>query len=168
MRSAAWLDDEARALVHELKYGGYYALGAELGGITARNVQPPFGNALLVPVPLAARRRRTRGYNQADVLARGIATWWRIPVATAVLTRRRETPTQTALTPEERQRNVADAFAAAPPPGRLRRPVILVDDVLTTGATLCAAASALGTAGWEDVAAVTFARALPYDMRAVG
>lgn len=98
---------------------------------------------------------RRRGYNQSErlavALARAAGT-----VRTDLLRRARETPTQTALTPEERQANVAGAFTAGRvPPGRL----VLVDDVFTTGATLAEAATALLAAGAQSVEAVTFARA---------
>jgi predicted amidophosphoribosyltransferase len=83
-----------------------------------------------------------------------------MPLALDVLKRTRETKTQTKLTPEERTENVSGAFTAA---ARLqcRAEVILVDDVLTTGATLVAAAGALVEVGWADVTALTFARAMP-------
>ena len=165
-RSAVWLADAARTIIHRLKYDGWHGLGTELGGIVARHVPRP-ARAYLVPVPLSQRRLRDRGYNQATVLARGIAAVWQYPVAERLLHRVRETQTQTALTPEERADNVAGAFEAAPRSAG-GRAIILIDDVLTTGATLCAAACALAAAGWLTIGAVTLARALPYDIRVAG
>jgi len=169
VRSAVWLGAEARELIHHLKYEGYTALGAVLAGVVVRTVPRP-DQAFLVPVPLGSRRARERGYNQAEVLAAALAVRWRLPLVTHTLRRVRDTRSQTALTPEQRGANVAAAFAAASPPPQARKPhgppVILVDDVLTTGATLAAAAAALADAGWLRVGAVTFARALPYALRA--
>jgi predicted amidophosphoribosyltransferase len=133
--------------------------------------RPPPG--WLVPIPAGRRRLRQRGYNQAEMIARPLGARWRMPVATAILRRVRETKTQTALTPEGRLANVAGAFVAAPVPASMRAPgsrvrqAILVDDVLTTGATLDAAAVALATAGWPAVGVVTFARAMPFETRAL-
>jgi predicted amidophosphoribosyltransferase len=182
IRSAVWLEEVARAVTHHLKYERLPRLGNEMAALMARNApRPPSG--LLVPIPLARRRQRARGYNQALAIARALASYWHLPVAMRVLSRARETATQTALTPEGRATNVAGAFVATAPPGLIMgsgrspdgdarkgsaTPVILVDDVLTTGATLVAAASALGAAGWPTVMAVTFARALPYELRATG
>jgi ComF family protein len=112
----------------------------------------------LVPVPLAATRLRDRGYNQSEHLALALGQLVARPVQAAALKRVRETPTQTALTPEARLANVAGAFTATGVQGRR---VVLVDDVFTTGATLIAAASALTRAGATTVEAVTFARAKP-------
>ena len=120
-----------------------------------------------MPVPLGPRRLRERGFNQAAAIATALGETWRLPVDQATLTRRRETGTQTALGPARRLGNTAGAFVAQPPPEAHAPPVILVDDVLTTGATLVACATALGEAGWSRVDAVTFARALPYDLRVV-
>jgi len=181
VRSAVWLDDTARPIVHHLKYDGLPTLSADMAGLVARRIPRP-DRAHLVPIPLSARRLRDRGYNQAAALARALGTVWRLPVAERLLSRTRDTGTQTALTPEARLKNVAGAFvasaASAPAAGAGGRggaagegsgvAVILVDDVLTTGATLVAAAKALGAAGWRTVGAVTFARALPYELRAAG
>jgi ComF family protein len=121
-----------------------------------RGLEPLTGRLFLVPVPLASKRLRIRGYNQSDHLARALGVLLGQPVNSACLTRVRETPTQTALTPEERLANVAGAFRA----GNVRGiTAVLVDDVFTTGATLVAAADALVKAGAERVDAVTFARA---------
>jgi predicted amidophosphoribosyltransferase len=100
---------------------------------------------------------RERGYNQSDVLARALARQWRIPVLSELLVRTRETPTQTALTPETRLANVAGAFAVAKPPASAV--LLVVDDVFTTGATLAEAARALEQAGAKKVYGITFARA---------
>jgi predicted amidophosphoribosyltransferase len=176
VRSAVWLDDTARPVVHHLKYDGLPTLATDMAELVARRVPRP-RPAHLVPIPLSARRLRDRGYNQAAALARALGTIWRLPVAERVLSRTRDTGTQTALTPEARARNVAGAFVADPglapglgpgAGGRAGATVILIDDVLTTGATLVAAATALGAAGWSAVGAITFARALPYERRAAG
>jgi predicted amidophosphoribosyltransferase len=90
------------------------------------------------------------------VLAAAIGKLLQLPVVEAVLRRRRETTTQTALTPEGRRANLAGAFEAA---GPLPTYPVLVDDVFTTGATLAAAASALVAAGASAVGGMTFARA---------
>ena len=169
-RSAVWLGPEARELIHHLKYEGFTSLGPTLAGVIVKAVRTP-EPALIVPIPLGQRRARERGYNQAEVLAAALAARWRLPLSTRTLTRARDTRSQTALAPEQRRDNVAGAFRAAAPPGaQARKPhasaVILVDDVLTTGATLAAAAASLAGAGWHRVGAVTFARALPYAIRA--
>jgi predicted amidophosphoribosyltransferase len=172
-RSAVWLDDTARSVVHHLKYDALPTLAADIAEIVVRHLPRP-APAWLVPIPLAPRRLRARGYNQAAAIARALGRAWRMPVAERVLSRARDTGTQTALTPEARLRNVAGAFAARPAhaahTAREGRggAVILIDDVLTTGATLVAAATALGAAGWDSAGAVTFARALPYELRAAG
>lgn len=115
----------------------------------------------LVPVPLGRARLRTRGYNQSGLLAHELGKRWGIPVWEDVLQRSRETRSQTQLTPEERQRNVFGAFKAP----ESRRPqlrgshVLLVDDVVTTGATLHACAEALFEGGARVISYVTFGRA---------
>lgn len=115
---------------------------------------------LILPVPLHRRRLFQRRYNQAALLAQALARQRGLPVATQVLLRRRNTPSQGHLRASQRRRNVAGAFAVAPG-GAARlagRRVLLVDDVFTTGATLEAAARALLAAGAREVDCLTLAR----------
>jgi predicted amidophosphoribosyltransferase len=154
-RSAVWLEGTARRAAHQLKYGGWTRLAEPMAG-AMRGLEPLTEQVSLIPIPLGARRLAERGYNQSERLAAALAVRVGGTLRTDLLRRARDTRTQTALTPEARQANVAGAFAAlGRPPGR----VVLVDDVFTTGATLCAAATALRAAGSETVEAVTFARA---------
>jgi ComF family protein len=164
VRSAVWLDDPARAAIHHLKYGGWRRVAESLGRVMQAAVEGA-EDAVLVPIPLARGRLRRRGYNQAEALAQALGSLTGRLVRTDLLCRTRETTTQTALAPEARQANVRDAFELSPAAQAVIRrggfPVILVDDVFTTGATLLAAASVLLEGGMKHVGAVTFARALP-------
>ena len=177
VRSAVWLDSGARAAVHALKYGGLPRIAAELAAVMVDLGVPGLDSAWLVPVPLGPKRLRQRGYNQSERLARALGNRWRRPVV-ELLARCRETATQTALTPEARLANVAGAFetrnadvgsrnagmcegsAFRVPSSAFERPLILVDDVFTTGATLAEAARALERQGARTVLAVTFGRAV--------
>jgi len=155
--AAVWLDEGARLAMHRLKYGGWWRVADAL----AAGMQPiplPETPALLVPIPLGSRRLRSRGFNQAERLAQALARRGGHAVQPGLLRRRRETGTQTRLTPEARRANVSGAFEAT---GPVQGGIVLVDDVLTTGATLAEAAVALAAAGATSVHAVTFARARP-------
>jgi len=179
-RSAVWLDAGARDAIHALKYGGLPRIALDLAAAMMRLELPGLDAAWLVPVPLGQARSRDRGYNQSERLARALGRGWRRPVV-ELLVRTRDTAAQTALTPEARLANVAGAFAmrngecgmrneGTPansafriPNSALERPLILVDDVFTTGATLAEAARALDRAGAHTVSAVTFGRAVVPD-----
>ncbi|HEX6104101.1 MAG TPA: double zinc ribbon domain-containing protein [Gemmatimonadales bacterium] len=156
VRSAVWLAGGAQRVVHLLKYDGWWRLVDAMAEPMVA-LEPLTGGVCLIPVPLAPGRLRARGYNQSERLASALAARLGLVARPELLVRARETPTQTALTPEARRANVSGAFAA--PIGVSGR-VVLVDDVFTTGATLLAAAAALIAAGAEQVDAVTFGRAV--------
>jgi ComF family protein len=168
VRSACWVPHEvASAVVRALKYHGWPAAASGMAARMARLSWPPdviAERAALIPVPLAPVRERERGFNQAALLAGSLGDHWRIPVWSDVLVRSRATRTQTRLTPGERSANVRGAFAVpdgtSGARGRMRgKHLVLVDDVLTTGATLNACAAALFDAGARTISFVTFGRA---------
>lgn len=164
-RSVCWATaGSGQPIVHALKYGGWHAVAVGMADRMARLDWPADvveERAALIPVPLAASRLRQRGYNQSERLAHALASRWHVPAWTTVLARVRATETQTRLTPGERMRNVHGAFrAAAAERERLRGAhVVLVDDVVTTAATLNACAATLHAAGARIVSYVTFGRA---------
>src|SRR3989442_4497537 len=159
VRSAFWLSEGARAAVHALKYGGLPRIADDMAAAMGRLSDPTIGSSALVPIPLAPKRLRQRGYNQSDALARALGRQWNVPVLPHLLARTRETPTQTALTPETRLANVAGA-CAVPHKTRPSGPgLVLVDDPFTTAATPAQAARALEQAGATRVMGITFAHA---------
>jgi ComF family protein len=113
----------------------------------------------VVPVPLHWSRRWRRGYNQSAVLARGLAARLGLPCPAGCLRRTRATPEQKASTPSLRRRQLRGAFRARPHPVIRGRTVLLVDDVLTTGATAAECARALRQAGAARVVVAVLARA---------
>lgn len=165
VRSVCWATvDTGQRIVHALKYEGWWRVAEGAAARMARLDWPSdvvWERAALIPVPLAASRLRQRGYNQSECLARALGRLWKLPVRADALIRSRATQTQTRLTPEERVRNVHGAFAATDAARTELRGahVVLVDDVVTTAATLNACAGALHDAGVRIVSYVTFGRA---------
>jgi ComF family protein len=153
----------AHSMVHALKYQGWPAVAPAMARRMARLRFPEDverERAALVPVPLAPTRRRERGYNQSAELARTLGSLWRVPVHEELLARARSTKSQTRLTPGERHRNVSGAFHARADRASLRGlHLVLVDDVVTTSATLNACAAALHAGGARILSYVTFGRA---------
>lgn len=152
------------AIVHALKYGGWHATATGIAERMSRVAWPydlAASRTALAPVPLAVSRLRERGFNQSERIASALGTRWRLPVWCDLVERERATETQTRLTPEERLVNVSGAFRARDSArGMLRNAhVVLVDDVVTTAATLNACAAALLAGGARTLSYVTFGRA---------
>ena len=164
-RCAGRYEGMLRDIIHAFKYDSRSSLGDELSALMRRaGAEVLDGADCAVPVPLHPWRRLRRGFNQAELLARGLG----IPVVHALWRTRLTTP-QSRLHGAARRDNVSRAFAISPrmwPERRHRRwldgkCVVLVDDVWTTGATLCACAEVLLVGGVREVRALTLARAAP-------
>ncbi len=150
----------ARASVHALKYDGELRLVAPLAELmAARWRRASVGGDFLVPVPVHAERRRQRGFDQAELLARGVGERLGLRVVGA-LERAARTTAQHQLGRGARQSNVSQAFGVAPRHTKeiSGRWLVLVDDVVTSGATLAGCARALYEAGAFAVSALTLAR----------
>ncbi len=170
-RYAYLLAPPADTLVHALKYEGWRELAPLMGRAMASVPLPahaPGDRRVVVPVPTTPQRARRRGYNQALLLARAVAERLGLDLVEGLL-RNRGGATQVALHPSQRRANVRGAFQAREEVvPRLRGVhVLLVDDVLTTGATAVAAAAGLALAGVSEVTLLTYARALPF-LRSTG
>ena len=156
--------EPASSIVHALKYGGWSTVAGEMADRMSRLSWPLDvceERAALIPIPIASARRRERGYNQSALIAAGLSEQWRIPVWENLVIRTRETSSQTRLTPEQRLGNVAGSFQVY---GHQRTALqgahlMIVDDVVTTAATLNACAKVLYDAGARIISYVTFGRA---------
>jgi ComF family protein len=148
----------ARAAIHRLKFSGWRSVAAALADAMVA-VGPPAADAVTW-VPLARRRLAERGYDQARALAGPVGDRLGLPVLRLI--RRSVATTPQARRPgDERRAAMRGAFEPARRPARVPRRVLLVDDVLTTGATVAACADALADAGVHEVLVLTAARAFP-------
>jgi ComF family protein len=159
-----------RDAIHRLKYGGKTSLAPPLGRLLAQSLRDTPSPLLpapaddraafdaVVPVPLHPSSQRRRGFNQAERIARVLAQEWRWALDVRGLRRLRATRTQTALTPAQRAANVRGAFAAREPLCFQGKSVLIVDDVLTTSATLTECARVVREAGATRVCIVALAR----------
>jgi ComF family protein len=148
-----------RELIHLLKYSGVKTLAKPLGKMMAAALPLDERFDLIAPVPLHWRRKRQRGFNQSDLLARQLARRAGLPVE-RLLVRARPTAAQAGLSNSGRRRNVARAFRCPPRRARLvaGKRILLIDDVMTTGSTAAACGLALKRAGAVRVALLAAAR----------
>jgi ComF family protein len=146
-------------VLHRFKYGRDVTLAPLLGDFLADRCPLPVDHDLLVPVPLDLGRLRWRGFNQAAALARALAARRRRPLHPMALQRCRATPPQVGLGEDDRRRNMAGAFAVRDRTVVHGRAILLIDDVMTTGATVEECAKTLRRAGARRVDVVVLARA---------
>ena len=156
--------------IHALKYDSLHATARPLGRMLAAAIaqlaaETP-AELLVVPIPLHRSKYAQRGFNQARSLAREALAvlhkthpQWRLTLASSTLMRLRATESQAGLTPRQRRLNVRGAFSVSDPATVTMKHVLLIDDILTTGATARAAAQALAQAGAASVWVATLARA---------
>ena len=161
-RSVFQYGDVIQALIHELKYNGFkspaYYLAASMQAYTQDH--PDYKDYdMVMAVPLHPVRKRERGYNQSELMARKLAKSLDIPYQEPVQ-RRYYTKSQTMLSADERKSNLRDAFRARSPKRLAAKKIILIDDVFTTGSTVNEIAKTLRAAGVAKIAVLTASRAV--------
>lgn len=149
-------------LIHALKYYDNKELAFSLGRLAFRHLQqenhPLCGFDVLLPVPLHPKRLKERGYNQSEWIAKGIQSVLSVPIETSVLVRGVKTETQTHRNVYDRWTNMQDVFELADAEKLKNKRVLLIDDVLTTGATFNACAAALGDIPGIELGAFALAK----------
>ena len=159
VRAACRFDGVAREAVHDLKYRRIRSRASVLADVLVEALaRRPLAMDVLVPVPLAPGRIRQRGFNQSALLAQLVGQQLGVAVAPDALVRTRETSPQVGRSAAERHANIDGAFACQLPEAIIGRRVTLVDDVMTTGATLAACADPLRAAGASRVYGLVVAR----------
>jgi ComF family protein len=165
-RAAAVYEGPLRLAIQRFKYNRAEALGEPLGAFLANrcvvdgllgDTSGIAGYDAVVPVPIHPVRARSRGFNQALLLAAPVAGLLGAPLAPELVRRVRKTPPQVGLTGDARRANPLNAFAVPAPDAVAGRRVLLIDDVFTTGATVSACAAALKAAGARRVDVATLA-----------
>ncbi len=151
-RSALLFSHTLREIVHHLKYSDRVSLAGPLGDVLKSCLEKEsFTSEVVIPVPLHRSRERIRGYNQAELIAARLGR----RVEPRLLRRRKDTPSQTGLSRNERKRNLAGAFEVR---GTAPEEVIVVDDIYTTGSTMNEIARTLKRAGTKRVEILTVGR----------
>jgi competence protein ComFC len=158
LRSLGYFTGSLRDAIHSLKYQRNFGLGDFFSAPLAQIIQRERWQIdLVTAVPLNKKRRKERGYNQAEVLAKPVARKMGISYSSNLIQRIKHTNSQVGLSLLERQNNVADAFLAIPALVKSKN-VLIIDDVATTGSTMDACAKALMDAGTKNVFALTLAK----------
>ena len=155
--SFGFYEGNLRKMIHHFKYAGVEVLAGPLGDLMVRAIPLDMRVDMIVPVPLHWRRRLWRGYNQCELLARPLESRLCVPVVSA-LEKSRHTETQATSTPAQRRSNLTGAFVLAERGIVKDKRVLLVDDVLTTGATVMTCSALLRRGGAKSVTVLTLAR----------
>ena len=147
-------------IVHQFKYKNKFRVAQEMGRVSGnlfKSEGVSFDAGYIIPVPLFRTKRVQRGYNQSEYIAKGLNEILGIPVLRSALKRIRNTRTQTGLDIDERKQNMEGAFTVKNIEAISGKNIILVDDVVTTGATINECAKTLKEAGAGDVFVISFA-----------
>jgi ComF family protein len=155
--SFGYYEGPLRKMIHHFKYGSVETLAGPLGEMMVRALPLDLQVDVIVPVPLHWRRRIWRGFNQCELLARPLESRLGVPVVMAIR-KSRHTETQATLTPSKRRSNLTGAFVLADRLIVEGKRVLLVDDVLTTGATVTTCSALLRRNGAKSVTVLTLAR----------
>lgn len=161
--AATNFDEAARNLIHQLKYHSWSRLQKPIKNLLEiyfKNLNLKLaGNWLVIPIPLHKKRERERGFNQASLIGKIIADYYRLPIRTDILIRQKETKSQTDLKDwEQRKNNLSGAFQVTQPETIKNKNIILVDDVYTSGATIKEAVKNLKLAGAKKIMALVLAK----------
>jgi len=145
-------DKTLQHIIHALKYGKQFKIGTFLGEIIAGGIKTKNWHIdLIIPVPIHHLKKAERGYNQSDFIVRGLSKSLKVPYSTRTIKRIRFTESQTLLNIEERAKNVANAFKLRTAKKIKGKNILLVDDVITTGATILECGKAFIGAGAKSV-----------------
>lgn len=157
LKIAFLFNEHYRAIVHYLKYKEHQSIGHLIGRKMAGILTlPDLVNSVVVPIPLHPIKYRTRGYNQAWLISKGLADQAGLEINRHIIKRVKNTQSQTTLTKKERRKNMKDAFQVTDDRHDIKK-VILVDDVFTTGSTMDSAARILKKSGVKTVIGVASA-----------
>jgi ComF family protein len=153
-------DKELQQIIHELKYNGKFSIGTFLGKEAARQSKQQLNDwhiDFIVPVPLHHLKRAERGYNQSDFIGMGIKSELQIPLKTNAIRRIRFTETQTSMNLAERKENMQGAFKITKSKILKGKNILLIDDVITTGATITECGKVLKEIGANNIYAASVA-----------
>jgi ComF family protein len=153
-------DKELQNVIHELKYNGKFGLGIFLGKLFAQRFRDKMDELtidVIIPVPLHHLKQAERGYNQSEYIAKGISSLTGIPTKSKLIRRIKFTETQTELSLLERKKNIHDAFKLRGKQNLNDKNIILIDDVITTGATISECGRILKRAGAKKIFAGSIA-----------
>lgn len=151
-----------QTLLHELKYNNKFSLGKFLGELLAKSSKDIINTEaidLIIPMPLHSLKKAERGYNQAYFIAKGFSKIIDKPIATKVVKRKKYTQSQTKLTAEERKENMQDAFKVVKSKQIENKNILLIDDVITSGASVSALGKELKDSNANRIFAVSVALA---------
>ncbi|MBE0538894.1 MAG: ComF family protein [Ignavibacterium sp.] len=145
-------DKTLQHIIHALKYNRQFKLGVFLGEILSEGIKSRGWQIdLIVPVPIHPLKKVERGYNQSDYIVKGLSKSLKIPYSTKLIKRTRHTESQTKLKMKARAQNVADAFDVRNPKKLSGKNILIVDDIITTGATIQECGRALVKGGAKTV-----------------